>query len=182
MAQPMSRPLPRFCPQCGAPLVERERFGRLRPVCSACDHTVFVDPKVAVAVLVTRDDAVLLVRRQNDPGRGQWALPAGFVDADEDPQEAARREAQEETGVLITQVRLIGIFHRPDPDGLADLVIVYSAEAAGGALRAGDDAEDANWFRASDLDSLPIALRTTRRLLAWWQNGGPFDPSYRLDG
>ncbi len=166
----MNRPSPRFCPQCGAPLTTRERFGRPRPVCTVCDHTVFIDPKVAVVVLLTRDDEVLLVRRINEPGRGLWALPAGFVDPDEDPRTAAIRETEEETGLEVEITSLIGLFHRPDPDGLADLVIAYSALPIGGRLRAGDDASAAHWFAAGALDELSIALATTERLLVWWRS------------
>ncbi|MFN8379326.1 MAG: NUDIX hydrolase [Anaerolineae bacterium] len=165
----MTRPEPRFCPQCGAPLTWRERFGRQRPVCTACNHTVFFDPKVAVVALVTQGDTILLVRRHNDPGQGKWALPAGFVDSDEDPQLAVRREVEEETGVRVATTGLIGLYHRPDPDGLADIVIAYSAVPAGGTLRAGDDAEDAGWFSEFSLETLPIALATTERLLADWR-------------
>lgn len=165
----MNRPPPRFCPQCGAPLTSRARFGRQRPVCTACDHTVFIDPKVAVVVLITRDEEVLLVQRANDPGRGKWALPAGFVDPDEDPRAAAIREAGEETGLEVEITSLIGLFHRPDEDGLADLVIAYSALPVGGSLRAGDDASAACWFSAAALDGLATALATTERLLVWWR-------------
>jgi ADP-ribose pyrophosphatase YjhB (NUDIX family) len=168
-ARAMNRPLPRFCPQCGAPLTLRERFGRPRPVCTLCDHTVFIDPKVAVVILVTRSDEVLLVQRVHDPGRGNWALPAGFIDPDEDPRAAALRETREETGLEVEITGLIGLFHRPDPDGLADLVIAYSAMPVGGVLCAGDDASAARWFGAAALDTVPTALATTERLLAWWR-------------
>ena len=167
----MTRALPRFCPQCGHALEWHNRFGRNRPVCPACDHTVFLDPKVAVVVFVTRGDAVLLVRRRNAPGTGQWALPAGFVDADEDPAAAAARETAEETGIRVAVTRLMGLYHRPDPEGLADIVIAYQAEALDDTLRAGDDADAAGWFSGADLDALPIALATTRRLLAAWRAG-----------
>lgn len=167
----MMRPQPKFCPQCGGPLVWRERFGRPRPVCAQCDHTVFFDPKVAVVGLITQGESVLLVRRLNDPGRGKWALPAGFVDADEDPAQALCREVAEETGLRVTLGGLIGVYHRPDLDGMADLVIAYSATVTGGVLAAGDDAGAAEWFSGAALDTLPIALATTERLLAWWREG-----------
>ena len=165
----MTHPEPRYCPQCGGPLAWRERFGRQRPVCTVCDHTVFFDPKVAVVALVTQGESVLLVRRLNDPGRGKWALPAGFVDADEDPQAALCREVEEETGLLVVVTGLIGPYHRPDPDGMADLVIGHSAVPEGGVLAAGDDAGAAGWFNGEALETLPIALAATERLLAWWR-------------
>lgn len=165
----MSQRVAHFCPMCGAPLVESERFGRLRPVCSACGHTVFFDPKVAVVVFVTDGDCVLLVRRSADPGKGLWALPAGFVDADEDPRAAAVREALEETGLIVEVDRLLGLLHRPDAYGLADIVIAYAARATGGVLQAGDDAEAVAWFSR---DHLPVmALATTHLLIHRWLAG-----------
>ena len=62
-----------------------EHFGKLRPSCPACRWIYFSDPKVAVALLVVDQGRVLLARRANDPFRGDWTLPGGFVDAGEDP-------------------------------------------------------------------------------------------------
>ena len=56
-------------------------------------------PKVAAGVVLIDADRVLLVRRVNEPYRGRWTLPAGFVDAGEDPRRAAERECLEETGL-----------------------------------------------------------------------------------
>jgi ADP-ribose pyrophosphatase YjhB (NUDIX family) len=64
--------------------------GRLRPVCPHCGHVHFPDPKVAVGVWIEKDGEILLVRRANSPGLGKWILPSGFVDAGEDPKDAAR--------------------------------------------------------------------------------------------
>ncbi len=159
----------RFCPLCGSPMIEAERFGRLRPVCTACGHTAFFDPKVAVVAFVVEDNRVLMVKRANDPGRGGWALPAGFVDYDEDPQRAAEREALEETGIEVRVDRLIDVLHRPDADGLADIVIAYGAKVVGGMLSANDDADDAAWFAADSLP--PLALETTKKLITAWRAG-----------
>ena len=165
----MSRRSIQFCPRCGIRLEQRERFGRLRPVCPNCDHTVFFDPKVAVVGLVARGDRVLLVKRTNDPGRGRWALPAGFMDADEDPRRAVERDIREETGLIVETEHLLELLHRPDADGQADLVIAYKMRAVGGELLASDDAEDAGWFAK---DSLPdLALATTDLLIRRWRAG-----------
>ena len=67
-----------FCPRCGAPVIQAQRYGRVRPVCPACGWIYFADPKVAVAILVQKDSQVLLVRRANDPRRGLWTS-SGWV-------------------------------------------------------------------------------------------------------
>jgi ADP-ribose pyrophosphatase YjhB (NUDIX family) len=163
-----------FCPLCGTALEERERYGRQRPVCPACDHTVFFDPKVAVVVLVTRTNSraereILLIKRANEPGKGRWALPAGFVEYDEHPSDAAIRETIEETGVVIEIDTLVTLFHRPDTGGLADIVIAYTAHPVDGVVNAADDADDAAWFSENALPE--IVLVSTQALVARWQRG-----------
>lgn len=157
-----------YCPLCGSPTELRERYGLLRPVCTKCDHTVFFDPKVAVVVLVLDADKVLLVKRGVDPGKGLWALPAGFVDAGEDPQSAACREVSEETGLTVNIERLLDVFYSPPgEDGLADIIIAYAASSNGGTLSADDDADEVAWFTA---DALPeLGFRTTHILLGRWR-------------
>ncbi|HSB89258.1 MAG TPA: NUDIX hydrolase [Anaerolineales bacterium] len=163
----------RFCPACGTPVQEREIFGRLRPVCPTCGRIHFYDPKVAVGVLVEDGGGILLVRRTQEPGRGRWTLPAGFVDAGEDPQAAAMRECREETGL---EVEVEGLFDlaagRTHPRG-ADIMIIYRARAVGGTLRAGDDADRASFFRPENLPEL--AFDSTRRTIERWRSGEPRD-------
>jgi 8-oxo-dGTP diphosphatase len=144
----------------------------MRPVCPACGRIHFYDPKVAAGVLVEEAGRVLLVRRTQEPGRGLWTLPAGFVDAGEDPAAAAIRECLEETGL---EVALDGLFDlaagRAHPRG-ADIVIVYLARVIGGALRPGDDADSAAFFGPDDLPEL--AFEATRRAVhRWRERRGP---------
>jgi len=120
---------------------------------------------------VTRENGagreILLIKRANEPGKGRWALPAGFVEYDEHPRDAAIRETLEETGVAVAIDSLIELFHRPDVGGLADIVIAYTAHPIGGGVRADDDAEDAGWFAE---DALPdIVLVSTNALIARWR-------------
>jgi ADP-ribose pyrophosphatase YjhB (NUDIX family)/ribosomal protein S27AE len=159
----------RFCPMCGTALEQRERYGMVRPICPACGHIVFFDPKVAVATLILQDGKVLLVKRAGDPKKGFWALPAGFIEWNEDPQEAARRECLEETGLTVRIGRLIDVFHTPDDGGLADIVIAYAASITGGTLQANDDAEAVEWFTRANLPEL--AFLPSERLLARWVAG-----------
>ena len=153
----------KFCPCCATQLNLEERFRSLRPVCPKCGWIHFVDPKVAAGVLVVRDDSVLLVRRVNEPFRGLWTLPAGFVNGGEDPADAAERECLEETGLSVRVTRVYDIISgREHPRG-ADFVIVYQAEFVGGEMRADDDADAVEWFGKDNLPSL--AFLATQKVL-----------------
>lgn len=159
----MTPPTYRYCPQCAAELEHRTIFGKLRPACPRCDFVYFADPKVAAGVLVERDDQVLLVRRINEPLQGLWSIPAGFVDAHEDPQEAALRECKEETGLDVKITGLVDVINGREHERGADIVIVYRAEIIGGSLLAGDDADQVAFFPRTQLP--PLAFRATRRVL-----------------
>jgi ADP-ribose pyrophosphatase YjhB (NUDIX family) len=159
-------PIAIHCMRCGARMEERPSYGRPRPVCPACGYVHFEDPKVAAAVVVEQDGKILLVRRAFDPEQGKWSLPAGFVDAGEDPQQAAVRECLEETGL---RVRILGlldvIYGREHPRG-ASIVIVYRGAVEGGTLAAGDDAGEVGLFAASALP--PLAFRATQQVVERW--------------
>jgi len=143
--------------------MQAERFGRLREVCPNCGWIHFSDPKVAAAILLEQNGRVLLVRRVNEPFRGRWTLPAGFVDADEDPARAAERECLEETGLIVRATGVLDVIAgREHPRG-ADFVIVYRGELVSGELQAADDADQAEWFARGHLPAL--AFRATDKVL-----------------
>jgi ADP-ribose pyrophosphatase YjhB (NUDIX family) len=152
-----------YCPRCTTLLREELRFGKLRPSCPGCGWIYFVDPKVAAAVLVEQNGRVLLARRVNEPFRGLWTLPAGFINGGEDPAEAAARECLEETGLSVRVMRVLDIIPgREHPRG-ADFIIVYQAEVVAGELKADDDADAVEWFRRDQLP--PLAFRATQKVL-----------------
>ncbi|HEY5728477.1 MAG TPA: NUDIX domain-containing protein [Anaerolineales bacterium] len=153
----------KYCPRCAKQLNLEERFGKMRPTCPMCGWIHFVDPKVAAAVLVTRDECVLLVRRVNEPFRGLWTLPAGFVNGGEDPAEAAERECLEETGLSVSVKRVYEIVSGREHARGADFVIVYLAEVLGGEMMASDDADAVEWFDKSHLP--PLAFLATQKVL-----------------
>lgn len=153
-----------YCLRCGNPLTRQERFGSLRPVCPACGWIYFADPKVAAAALIQHDGRILLVRRANDPQRGLWTLPAGFVDAGEDPVEAVRRECLEETGLETRIIGLLDLLYGQEHSRGAHILIVYRAEMIGGTLHPGDDVDQAAFFSLHDLP--PLAFKTTLQILS----------------
>lgn len=157
----------RFCPRCGQPLVEQDAFGRLRPVCAACGFVHFRDPKVAAAVLLIDGNRVLLIRRAVDPGRGLWALPAGFVEVDELPDEAAAREALEETGLRVAIGDLLRIRRITNPNK-PGLLLTYRGQLIDGNLQANDDVSEARWFSADTIPWDKLAFESTSESLRDW--------------
>jgi len=114
-------------------------------------------PALTADVAIIVEGKLAVVRRGNEPFKGMWALPGGFVDYGERVEDAARREAREETGLEVELLALLGIYSDParDPRGHTASV-VYIARPAGGELRAGDDAAD---VRLADPDEdLPLAF------------------------
>jgi ADP-ribose pyrophosphatase YjhB (NUDIX family) len=152
-----------YCPHCGNNLIHAERAGKIRPVCPSCDWIYFPDPKVAVAVLIEENSRVLLVKRAHNPYRGKWMLPAGFVDAGEDPREAAVREVKEETHLDIRITDLIDVIGERAYDGGADILIVFRANIVSGELKAGDDAAGAGFFSPKELP--PMAFPSSKDIL-----------------
>jgi 8-oxo-dGTP diphosphatase len=160
-----------FCPHCGAPLTRVPAFGRERDVCQWCHFVHFNDPKVAVAGLVEGDGQVLLVCRAVDPGRGLWALPAGYMDDDELPEEALQREIGEETGLKIRVGGLVEIVPLAGWREKRGILVVYGATVAAGSLQAADDVSAARWFAPADIPWDKIAFPSTADLLRNWSNG-----------
>ncbi len=153
----------KFCPHCGTPTIEKEVYGKDRAACPSCKWVHFEDPKVAAAVVIQKNDSILLARRIFSPNKGDWTLPAGFVDAREKPEDAAIREAMEETGLVVKIKGLRQIISGREHDRGADIVIVYDAEVIGGELKAGDDADEVAFF---PLDQLPaIAFLATKKAI-----------------
>ena len=142
----------------------QERFGQLHAVCPQCDWIHFEDPKVAAAVLVEQDGRILLVRRVNEPYRGFWTLPAGFIDAGEDPAQAAERECLEETGLSVRVKRVLDVIAGREHERGADFVVVYQAEFFSGTLAPNDDADAVAWFEITNLP--PLAFDATRKAIA----------------
>jgi 8-oxo-dGTP diphosphatase len=154
----------RFCAFCGGPLVDGVVDDRPRRICSACGCVAYRHPALGAVAAVVKSGDVLLIKRAIEPYRGHWTLPAGYLEVDEEPWEAARRETREETGLEIEQVELMGVLTNRDDHRRNGVVIAYLARPVGGTLAAGDDAEDAGFF---SLRALPqdLGFMNNRRLL-----------------
>lgn len=155
-----------YCPICGHELSEREEGGRLRPSCDNCGYVHFVNPVPGVGMLIEMDGGVVLIQRKNPPHQGDWTLPSGFVEADESAEEAAIREAEEETGLKVEIIEMAGVNSFPEGPPVSGIMIFYRMRPVGGKLQAGDDAADARVFPLNELPLLPF--RTHREMIAEW--------------
>ncbi len=112
----------------------------------------------ADCVVVRHRAEVLLVRRGNEPYKGCWALPGGFMEMDETIEHCAVRELQEETGIVVSEdmIRLIGVYSAPgrDPRGRT-VTAAYRIDVADSmAATAGDDAAEVRWWPLEELPPL----------------------------
>lgn len=158
-----------FCQRCGQPTTEREVEGRPRPVCAGCGAVTYLDPKLAVAVVIERAGRILLGRR--GPGTrepGKWSFPAGFVERGEPVETAAVREVREEVGLTIRIGRLIGLYSSA---GETVVLAVYAAARVEGDPVAGDDLVEVGWF---DPTAVPdLAFPHDGRILHDWRSEHP---------
>ena len=122
---------------------------------------IYEYPRPAVTadcVVITKETEpkVLLIQRGNEPFKGQWAFPGGFMNMDETAEQCAIRELEEETGLKVTEIRQIGAYSKVDRDPrgrtvtVAYLAIIDKVEAVKGL----DDAAKAQWFSLSSLPKL----------------------------
>lgn len=121
-------------------------------LCPHCNTVVkeFRNPFPTADIIIEHDEGIVLILRRNEPR--QWAIPGGFCDYGESLEEAAVREAREETGL---DVELIEQFHTYS-DPLRDprqhnITTVYIAHIVGGTLKAQDDAQETGVFSESNL-------------------------------
>lgn len=112
----------------------------------------------ASAVITDPDGRVLLVRRGNDPQRGRWSVPGGRVEAGESLEQAAAREALEETGFRVEVGRELWRVVVPAGGGREYDVHGFAANVVGGTLAPGGDATDARWVAPGDLDALVVTV------------------------
>jgi len=155
----------KFCPRCAAELEERESRSHRRLICTNCSYIFYMAPAAVTCVLAEQDGKLLFVLRKYEPGKGMWCLPAGFLEAGEQPDASAAREVKEETGL---DVEITGIYDTwaTDEDPRTPVVsIAFTARITGGELAAGDDAAEAVFFDMDDLPE-PIAFADHRRIVS----------------
>jgi 8-oxo-dGTP diphosphatase len=112
-------------------------------------------PKPTVDAVILEENSIVLVKRRNPPFKGMWALPGGFVESGETVEEAAVREAKEETGLTVEIIRLLGVYSDPKRDPRGPTVgTVFICKRINGELKADTDAKEVKEFSIRDLPPL----------------------------
>jgi 8-oxo-dGTP diphosphatase len=123
-----------FCYQCGTGLEFRFLDGRMREICPACKWVFYPQLKIGAAAMIEKEGKILLAERAQDPWKGCWYLPAGYVEADENPARAVEREVKEEIGLEVTASGLVWAEYCDDDPRGPVLLLVYACEIVGGDI------------------------------------------------
>jgi ADP-ribose pyrophosphatase YjhB (NUDIX family) len=124
------------------------------------------EPQIAVGAIVVRDDALLMVRRAHDPGRGLWSIPGGRLEHGEYIADALAREVKEETGVDVEVGEMVGILEVVgDPHYV---ILDFSATSTGDASPvAAGDADEVRWVPLDQVAELECTPRFVETMTAW---------------
>lgn len=118
------------------------------------------NPSLTTDIFIFDDDLnFILIKRKNGPYKDYWALPGGFVDYGECVEDAAMREALEETSIDVELKKLVGVYSNPSRDPRGHTVsITYTARGDMKKMNAADDACDIGIFKQEDLEKINLAF------------------------
>jgi ADP-ribose pyrophosphatase YjhB (NUDIX family) len=142
---------------------------RERAVCETCGFVDYENPRIVAGALVVHEGQVLLCRRDIEPRRGCWTLPAGFLEAHEAPEEGARREVREEACAEIELEALLGLY---TVRRLSQVQMFYRARFAGApGFAAGEETAEARLFAWEQIPWAEIAFPSVTWALNFWHEG-----------
>ena len=152
----------KFCGVCGGPM----RFHTdISKRCEMCGKEVWPQLATAVIVLIRKGDKALLVHA-NSFKKNYYGLVAGFVETGETLEEAVAREAMEETGIQLKNIRYFASQPWPYPCGL---MVGFTADYAGGDIHLQrSELSHGGWFSRTNLPQIPEKLSIARRLIDAW--------------
>lgn len=156
----------RFCPSCGNSLSEPDNDSGAH--CSRCDKTWYQNAAPTAGCVVVRGGRALITRRARDPEKDRFDIPGGFLQPDEDPVTAVRREVKEELGIEV-EVSISDCMqmvpHRYGSDGDFVLAIGFLARHASGEPTPADDVAEVRWVGPDEIDDVDFAWDHDRDLV-----------------
>ena len=141
-----------FCYRCATPLEIRIPPGDDRPreCCPSCHWVNYRNPRVQVALVATHHGKMLWLKRAIEPRVGYWAIPAGYLELNESLRQAAAREANEETGLVVDPDELI-LYSVGTLAHINEVHVLFRVEVNEPAIAPGEEALDVGWFSEDEL-------------------------------
>ena len=153
------------CRQCGSAVENRipdDGDTKLRAVCSACHTIHYINPLNVVGTIPLWGDKVLLCKRNIEPRKGKWTLPAGFMELGETTAEGAARETVEEAGA---QFEMHALFSLINVARVGQVHLFYRATLLSPEFDPGTETQEALLFDEADIPWDEIAFRTVKETL-----------------
>ena len=152
------------CQVCGTAVEHKVPTddNRERAVCPACQHIHYVNPLNVVGTLPVWGDQVLLCKRNIEPRKGFWTLPAGFMELGETTEEGAARETDEEAGA---RIEMQGLYCVLNVVSAGQVHLFYRARLLDTEFNPGPETMEAQLFRQDEIPWDELAFRTVRMTL-----------------
>jgi len=135
---------------------------KVRAVCPACHTIHYINPLNVVGTIPVWDDQVLLCKRNIEPRKGKWTLPAGFMELGETTAEGAARETVEEAGA---QFEMHALFSLINVARVGQVHLFYRATLLSPEFAPGTETQEALLFAEADIPWDEIAFRTVKETL-----------------
>jgi ADP-ribose pyrophosphatase YjhB (NUDIX family) len=159
------RQLIKFCRACGSAVLYRlpdDGDTKQRAVCTACNLVHYENPLNVVGTVPHFGERVLLCKRNIEPRKGKWTLPAGFMELGESTSEGAARETIEEAGALFNMGELLTVMSVPR---VGQVHLYYLAELTSDQFNPGFETQEARLFLESEIPWEELAFRTVQETL-----------------
>ena len=149
----------KFCSECGSELEPQQVSGKKQPIylCPNCQCCFANHPKIVAACFVNCGDKLLWMKRGNEPRRGYWAIPAGYMEEGETVKEAAARELFEETGLKLDPSQL-KLYSMGTISFISEVYIAFRATIDKEFCECGEESLDVQFFSRDELPWDQIAF------------------------
>lgn len=149
----------KFCPNCATATRNAipEMDDHPRDICDACDYIHYDNPNIIVGTLPYYEDKVLLCKRNIEPRKGYWTLPAGFMEMDESVEEGAKRETDEEAGADYSLGRLFCHYSVPN---IGQVYLLFLAELNSLEFNPGFETQVAQLFSKEEIPWEEVAFQS----------------------
>jgi NADH pyrophosphatase NudC (nudix superfamily) len=156
----------RFCPRCGGRLADPDNDSGAH--CENCDKTWYHNAAPTAGCVIVRDGKALVTKRAREPEKGRFDIPGGFLEHDEDPVSAVKREVAEELSMEIDvgyDDLLQAVPHRYGASGDWVLAMGFIARSSSGDPQPADDVEEIRWVGIEELDDIDFAWDHDKELV-----------------